>query len=134
MIMKLTRLAVVLVCTLVHVGAWAHTSLRESVPKADAVLTTVPDLLELRFSEPVRLTAWFVRDDQGNDTPLDPHESGGAAHFTVDTPALAAGRYTIHWRVISTDTHVVSGEIAFAISAPEATSGAAEHDGHDTRP
>jgi hypothetical protein len=31
-------------------------------------------------------------------------------------PRLAAGRYRIEWRVLSTDGHVVNGAFAFSLS------------------
>lgn len=134
MIVKSTRLAILLVCTLAHASAWAHTSLRESVPKADAVLAESPDQLELRFSEPVRLTAWSIRDAQDGDTALSARESGSAAHFTADAPELPVGRYTIHWRVVSADTHVVSGQIGFEIATPGTASIDTEPGEEDTHP
>jgi copper transport protein len=105
----------VLAC-LFGAGAWAHTSLLESVPAADARLEVVPETVQLRFSEPVMLTALSLRDANNDETRLAARESGRNATFNAELPTLPAGSYAIHWRVVSADTHVVSGEIEFSIA------------------
>jgi copper transport protein len=113
---RLTLTLAGLFAALVGVGAWAHTSLLESVPAADARLDVAPETVELTFSEPVRLTVLALRDEGDDETRLTPRESGRSATFSAELPELPAGSYVIHWRVVSADTHVVSGEIAFRIA------------------
>ncbi len=97
-------------------AAWAHTSLLESVPAADATLEVAPESVQLRFSEPVMLTALSLRDANDEETRLAARESGRNATFNAELPVLTPGSYAIHWRVVSADTHVVSGEIEFSIA------------------
>ena len=35
---------------------------------------------------------------------------------SVSAPPLAPGRYTVHWRVLSVDTHVTEGTFAFTVA------------------
>jgi methionine-rich copper-binding protein CopC len=100
----------------------AHTRLLESQPAADAVLTQAPEQITLRFSEPIRLTALSVRSAGSAAQDLTAAESGASERFTATLPALEPGEHTVSWRVISADTHVVSGEVRFTVqpAAPAA--------------
>ena len=37
--------------------------------------------------------------------------------FSIPVPTLASGYYTVTWRAVGADTHVVSGEINFSVGA-----------------
>ena len=43
-------------------------------------------------------------------------DNGGYLSY-LPVPALASGYYTVAWRAVGADTHVVSGEINFAVGA-----------------
>jgi methionine-rich copper-binding protein CopC len=95
--------------------ALAHTELAESVPSDGAVLEMPPEQVTLRFSEPVRLTALSVQKDGAGKQSLGPLPSDPADRFVVAAPALEDGRYTVSWRALSADTHVMTGELVFAV-------------------
>jgi methionine-rich copper-binding protein CopC len=100
---------------LASAGVYAHTRLLESQPVADAVLVQAPEQIALSFSEPVRLTALSVRSPGNSVQQLTAAESGASDRFTATLPALEPGEHTVSWRVISADTHVVSGEVRFTV-------------------
>ena len=39
-----------------------------------------------------------------------------ATHLLVDVPKLAPGKYTVSWRVTSTDTHKTQGSYGFTVA------------------
>jgi methionine-rich copper-binding protein CopC len=39
-----------------------------------------------------------------------------AANFSVPLPALAAGVYTVSWRTMSQDGHVMPGAVRFTVA------------------
>lgn len=101
---------------------YAHTELAESVPADGATVAAAPEKVELRFSEPVRLTALAVQQDGAQKQSLGPLPGATSASFAVALPALDEGHYIVTYRALSEDTHVVSGEFMFAV-------GSAQHHG-----
>ncbi|MFG2933495.1 copper resistance CopC/CopD family protein [Streptomyces achromogenes] len=100
--------------------ASAHAVLRAADPADGTVLRTAPRYVTLRFSESVGLPAGSFRVyDPGNHrvrtTPAD-HAPGHSDTVRVALPArLAPGTYTVAWRVVSADSHPVSGALTFSV-------------------
>ena len=96
----------------------AHTKLAESVPGADTTLEGSPEVIELRFSQPVRLTAITVT---GKDAEASlgaiPDQSATDFSIAILQP-LIADAYLVEWRAVSADTHVVSGDFTFRVTGP----------------
>lgn len=128
------RLAVVVAAAALVVGgataASAHAVLAGTTPIAGSVVATQPTEVTLRFGEPVELTPAAIRV---YDDHLHRVDDGDAGHLTGhrDTvgvhlhPRLAAGTYTVTYRVISADSHPVAGGYAFSIGAPSTVHGRA---------
>jgi copper transport protein len=103
--------------------ALLHATLLRSVPKANSVLKAPPESVRLVFSEAVvpdlsqitlvRRDAQQVAIDSVRlPVANDPHD----VHTLVGrVGALAAGRYTVVWRVLSADGHPISGNFAFLL-------------------
>ncbi|MBP2702564.1 copper resistance protein CopC [Microbispora sp. RL4-1S] len=95
--------------------AQAHTSLRSSDPKSGAQVDRLSRVV-LEFTESVRFPVVVVNGPDGKR-----YESGEP---TVDGPRVTEavtggappGRYTIAWRVVSSDGHPVEGEIPFTLT------------------
>lgn len=100
-------------------AASAHSELRASVPAAGAQLRESPPRIELRFNEPVQLTALRVLDARGSALRIE-RETGLEARSDAAArlPRLAPGRYRIVWAAISADGHPVSGTVRFELLAP----------------
>ena len=113
--MRLTRL-LALGLSLVFGAALAHTQLSSSAPADQATLTAAPDKLALAFSEDVRLTAVSLVDSAGASYALGALPAKTQRTFVIAVPALPAGAYSVGWRAVGADTHVVSGEIHFSIA------------------
>lgn len=96
--------------------AYAHTELAGSAPADRATLEAAPEQLMLHFSAPVRLTALGVQRAGGAKQDLGPLPTAASKDFAVPAPtALAEGAYTVTWRAMSEDTHVMTGEFAFTV-------------------
>ena len=105
-------------------AAQAHPKLVSASPAANATAAK-PGRVALRFSE--KLMPKF----SGADLVMTGH--GGASHVPMKVTATAAvagdgstlvltpkaplvpGRYTVAWHVVSSDTHRVAGNYAFAV-------------------
>jgi len=96
----------------------AHAHLVSATPADNSRLATAPERLVLSFSEAARLTALWIQKQGGekqkvSDLPADP-----ARQVSVALPRLAPGAYTVSFRALSADGHVVPGEIHFALVPP----------------
>ena len=96
-------------------GALAHTVLSSSVPAQDTVVAAAPEQLVLTFSTDVRITALTLTDATAASYDLGALPTAAQREFSIAVPALASGYYTVAWRAVGADTHVVSGEINFSV-------------------
>ena len=116
-------LLVALLAVAAAVPASAHAMLERTSPGADSVVARAPDRVDVSFSESVSLVPGAVRVYDGAlgevDTGAASHPDGDPTSAVVDLPpGLAAGTYTVTWRVVSADSHPVSGGFRFSIGHP----------------
>jgi len=104
---------------LVPAAASAHASLVKSVPGRRAVLATPPTRVQLWFNERLepafsRLSVWDAGGKQvdARDVQVDTQDP---KLLSVGVPALQPGRYTVRFRVLSVDGHVVESEFPFTL-------------------
>ncbi len=124
---RASYLAAVLITALAVVPtASAHAILLSTTPGNDSVVEAAPKSVALRFNEPVESAFGSVRiyDPQAkrvdNDRITRPNER------TVESGIngqLADGTYTVTWRVVSADSHPVSGAFVFHVGHPSANAG-----------
>jgi copper transport protein len=101
-------------------GALAHATLEQTSPDRGAVAQAEPGQVVLRFDESVEGNFGAVRvfDARGDrvDDGRTVHPGGVGAKLAVGLkPGLENGTYTATYRVISADSHPVSGGFVFSI-------------------
>ncbi|MBC9224865.1 hypothetical protein GL325_00885 [Aeromicrobium sp. 636] len=123
-----TRLTAVLSGLLLLVVMWpaaafGHASPIGSTPADGQVLTSPPDQMTVTFTEPVTLggTGNAVLDATGEPSPATFSVSGRVLTIRPEQP-LPRGSHVVTWRVVSADSHPVTGGFTFAVG--EATPGA----------
>ncbi len=104
--------------------AWSHAALVRSVPGTRAVLPSSPAQIELWFNEAVEESFSTIRLVTPNDTEVElakPHvDASDPYRLAVELPQLKPGRYTVRYRVLSKDGHLVEYGYQFVVeSAPE---------------
>ncbi len=102
-----------------NVPAAAHAQLLETDPADGSVLPASPDELTLTFSEPVRLVEDSVRvlDPGGSD--VDAVSRVVDEQVIVELPGeVGDGTYLVSWRVVSADSHPITGAFTFSVGAP----------------
>lgn len=107
-------------------GASAHAALTGTDPQEGSVLKSAPRQVTLTFSESIGLfdDSFRVLDPENRRvrTGEPEHADGRADTAGVTLPrGLATGTYTVAWRVVSADSHPVSGAFTFSIGKPSAT-------------
>jgi methionine-rich copper-binding protein CopC len=101
--------------------ALLHFGLSRSVPAADATVATPPEV-RLWFTEVPKEGSVGIRvvNAAGNavETAAPAPDAADARIHAVAIPSpLPAGRYTVAWRGIGDDGHVVTGDFGFTVSA-----------------
>ncbi|MGV9337100.1 copper resistance CopC/CopD family protein [Streptomyces sp. NPDC003688] len=118
--------ALVLLVLGAAVPASAHATLRGSDPADGTVLQRAPRELTLTFSESVGLLTDSFRVYDPRNHRLRTGEAGHAPGRSdtarLSLPArLGKGTYTVAWRVVSADSHPVSGALTFSVGERTAT-------------
>src|ERR1700754_536078 len=116
-------LLIVLAGFILPASAAAHATIVQTTPVDQQVLKTQPRAVTLKWSEAVDLGEHSVRllDGSGQEVKTAPakHGPGGPSTAVLELPpGLANGTYVIAWRVVSSDSHPVSGAFSFSIGAP----------------
>lgn len=107
-------------------GVSAHAALTGTDPQDGSVLKTAPTQVTLTFSESIGLLddSFRVLDPDNRRVHTgDPGHAGGRSDTArVTLPkGLATGTFTVAWRVVSADSHPISGAFTFSIGKPSAT-------------
>ena len=109
------------------VTANAHAHLQKSSPADNSVITTSPSNLVLNFSEAARLTALSIQKGEEPKQHLKPLPTTAAQQITVALPPLTPGTYSVSWRLVSDDGHVMGGALHFTLTAGRATDHPTHH-------
>lgn len=101
----------------------AHAALRATTPGDGTVLETAPRELTLSFTESVGLLEGSVRvldpENHRVGTEEARHGEDGDDTVRVALPdGLGEGTFTVAWRVVSADSHPVSGVFTFSVGEP----------------
>ena len=105
-------------------AAWAHAALTKSIPGNREVLARSPASIHLKFNEKVeaKFSKVSLEDAQGAPialgTPTVAPDDAYALQASVSGP-LAPGRYTVRYRVLSQDGHVIERSFVFTIGTPK---------------
>jgi len=124
--MKLMKGLVGTVLLALAAEAQAHAHLTASVP-ADGSTSKAPEHIVLSFSEVVRITAMTLQREGEEAHKVAPLPTAAAAQVTIPVPKLAPGKYTLSWRVMSDDGHMMSGALHFTVMQSLAEAGGAAH-------
>jgi methionine-rich copper-binding protein CopC len=100
---------------------FAHSLLVRSQPRRGATVARSPERVQLWFSERLEpayatLSVWSEAGAQvdAGDAAVD---TGDPSVLSVNAPNLAPGRYTVRYRVLSVDGHVVESSFTFTVKA-----------------
>ncbi|MEU6779242.1 copper resistance CopC family protein [Nonomuraea angiospora] len=101
--------------------ALAHDALKSSSPAKDAEVKSL-DEVRLEFTAGVRLPFVIVRGPGGAELQSGKPEADGKVVTQAVKEPLPDGKYTIAYRVVSSDGHPIEGEIPFKVKGAETPS------------
>jgi copper transport protein len=107
-------------------GAQAHAVLQSTAPLSGATEKQLPEQIVFRFSEPVEGSFGAIRVFDRSGRRVDAGEvfhpgGNGPELATKLKPGIGKGSYTATYRVISADSHPVSGGLVFSYGKATAT-------------
>ncbi len=113
---------VLLLTALTPLPVMAHAIMVRSAPEKDAVLTESPKQVDVWFNDKVgsEYKALAVVDSKGQrvDNKDAQQETFDESHLFATVQPLSPGTYTVRYRVVSIDTHIVTGKFQFTVKAP----------------
>lgn len=99
--------------------AFSHAIMVRSQPEANTTLTVSPKQIDVWFNDKVggEYKAVAVIDSKGNrvDNKDVVQEMLDGSHLFCTVPNLPPDTYTVRYRVVSIDTHIVTGKFQFTI-------------------
>lgn len=108
--------------------ARAHAQVVSVSPSSGSVLSEPPREVSVTFNEPVTGAVVGLRTGDGVEIAGELVQDGPRVSFVPSAP-LADGGYLFVWEAVSSDTHVVSGALSFAVGDGQPPPDAA-HAGH----
>jgi hypothetical protein len=103
--------------------SWAHAFLVKSLPARRVALRRPPDRVRLWFNERLEPAYSWVAVVDGNGKPVDNQDvrvgPDDPKLLSVTLPPLPPGGYTVRFRVLSVDGHIVESEYPFTIRSEE---------------
>lgn len=107
--------------TLMHANqVFAHASLVKAEPARRAVLSTSPARIHLWFNEEIEPAYAALTVHNADKNPITDNkvevDSKDPKSVVLELPDMQPGRYTVKFRVLSVDGHVVDSEYNFTVS------------------
>ena len=100
-------------------SVFAHAALVKSDPPRRAALAVSPKHIQLWFNEKIEgaYASVTVKDAQQNIVTTNNPETvaDDPKSIVLDLPQLEAGKYTVHYRVMSVDGHVIESNFDFNV-------------------
>lgn len=94
----------------------AHVELYDASPAADSMLESAPKELFLSFSGDVRVVKLTINNAKGETVDFGFKPVMKATdEMRWELPTLAAGKYTVHWKVMGEDGHSFKSRYNFHV-------------------
>ena len=112
---------IVAAMTLMHANqVFAHASLVKAEPARRAVLSTPPARIHLWFNEEIEPAYAALTVLNADKKPITDNkvevDSKDPKSVVLELPDMQPGRYTVKFRVLSIDGHVVDSEYNFTVA------------------
>lgn len=116
---KRLKTLLLLLVSLSPVTAWSHAILVKSQPAQDETVAEAPKQIDLWFNDAVRSEYKAVAVIDAAGKRVDNHDVDQSltdgSHIYATVGSLPAGKYTVRYRVVSQDTHIVTGKFDFNV-------------------
>lgn len=98
---------------------FAQSHLEDSNPKNGEVVTTAFKEIKLSFETNLEnISTFTLNSSSGTTVPLSKVTVAGNKLFGTIKEDLKSGAYTIHWKSVDIDGHIIEGVIPFSVQLP----------------
>lgn len=112
--MKHLKKITLLALTLMSTQLFAHGMLGPTFPTDGAMMHEPTDRLEVNFNTPMKLVNLKLISSSGKPVAIDFERSKTSAkNFTTPVSGLKPDNYTVHWKAIGDDGHLMKGSYHF---------------------
>jgi methionine-rich copper-binding protein CopC len=102
-----------------HISVVAHTSLISQSPKGNSLVQELPSKISLTFDENLivigQANSITVTDPNGTEVSTGETSVADNVVSRLLTPSILSGKFTVSYRVVSEDGHVVSNSYQFTV-------------------
>ena len=100
--------------------ACAHAFLDHAEPRVGSTVAAPPTEATLVFTEPIEpaFSRIEVLDSAGRRVDTGSPEHPAPEKLGIKLSGLGPGTYTVHWAVVSVDTHETEGSFKFTVTGP----------------
>ncbi|MET3729115.1 methionine-rich copper-binding protein CopC [Fictibacillus halophilus] len=119
--MKKLLLPLILLFTIVFqvpLSASAHSKLENSTPAEGEKVTTDLEAVVLTFSTKIESLSTMTLKNGNKEMPLQISVEDDQMTGAITNP-LKNGNYTVAYKIIGADSHVIEGEYSFSVDRPE---------------
>ncbi|MEH6629707.1 MAG: copper resistance protein CopC [Halopseudomonas aestusnigri] len=96
---------------------FGHAKAIKTSPANEAVLHSSPDKITLSFPEPVKITSFKLKDENGDAVAVEGGKSlTPTKQINATPPELHQGIYSVNWRGLSSDGHPTKGHFSFTVT------------------
>ena len=98
----------------------AHAFLDHAEPRVGSTVAAPPTEATLVFTEPIEpaFSRIEVLDSAGRRVDTGSPEHPAPEKLGIKLSGLGPGTYTVHWAVVSVDTHETEGSFKFTVTGP----------------
>lgn len=114
--------ALAVVLLMAGVALSAHLKVEKTFPESDATVSSVPDRLQVWFSQAPTVPVSSLSLEGPNGKVAVGKATAGKADGKTDrsivapiTGTLSAGKYTVTWKTSGTDGHILTGTFDFIV-------------------
>lgn len=112
--MKRLKLVVLSAAMVLSSNLFAHGIMHETFPADGASMTTPTDRVELTFKNPTKLISIKLFDSEEKSVPANFERSMQAGtRFELMFPALEPDSYSVRWKGMGEDGHMMKGDFEF---------------------
>jgi methionine-rich copper-binding protein CopC len=100
--------------------AFGHAFLDHAAPPVGSTLSVTPDRVRLWYTQELEPAFSGIEVDDANGARVDDGkvviDPSDATSLSVGLKPLGPGTYTVHWHVVSLDTHRTEGSLTFVVA------------------
>lgn len=112
--MNKIKLALSVLAMAAAVNVYAHGMMTMTYPKDGAMLMDQAGRIELNFQNPMKVVSLKIVDSIGKPVAINFDRNGHETmRFQTTVPMLSPDNYTVHWKAMGEDGHMMKGSYGF---------------------